>query len=134
MIQNINRDSEITTPLGIIIVAFYLVFGFILTLLDTASGVNLEINIIFAIIRGAFGVAFLVVAFGLWTLKQWAYPIGQSVILLNWVSIIVLGILDILIPDTTISGGTDPTSWFGTFIVAAIIMYYLYYKKEFFTR
>ncbi|MHA2244484.1 MAG: hypothetical protein ACXADY_05905 [Candidatus Hodarchaeales archaeon] len=120
--------------MGIIIIAIYLVLMFLLALFDTVTGVSFEISIIFAINSSAFGIAFLVVAYGLFTMRRWAYPIGQLVVLLNWVSIIVLGVLDILIPDTTISGGTDPTFWFGTFIVTAILMYYLYLKKEFFTR
>lgn len=129
-----KQAIETPVPLGIKIVAIFFAFGFILSVVDSITGVTFRISVIFGVSSAVFGIAFLVVAYGLWTLKWWAFPVGQAVLLSNWFSIIILGIFDTLNPDITISGGTDPILWFDTFILTIIIMFYLYTKREFFTR
>ena len=63
----------------------------------------------------AVGVAYLAFAYGAWTLKPWAWPLGVAIAAIS----VILSVLNVI-------GGGSITSEILNIVIAAIILYYLF--------
>ena len=63
----------------------------------------------------ATAVASLVFAYGAWTLKPWAWPLG-----------VALQVISLAISALTVISGGDLTSQIISVVISAIILYYLF--------
>jgi hypothetical protein len=70
---------------------------------------------VFGVVALVVGVANLAFAYGAWTLKPWAWPLG-----------VALSIISIGLSVATIAGGGDITGQILPIAISAIILYYLF--------
>jgi hypothetical protein len=70
---------------------------------------------VFGVVTLVVAVASLAFAYGAWTLKPWAWPLG-----------VALSIINIGLSVATIAGGGDLTGQIIPIAISAIILYYLF--------
>lgn len=70
---------------------------------------------IFGVVALITGIASLAFAYGAWTLKPWAWPLG-----------VALAIISIGLSVATIAGGGDITGQVIPIVIQAVILYYLF--------
>ena len=116
-------------PMGITILAVLAAIGGVFAILgglaivgvmgvagaSTGSAGLLGLGAILGLIILVVGVAYLAFAYGAWTLKPWAWPLGVALAVIS----LVLSLLNIV-------GGGSITGEILNIAIAAIILYYLF--------
>ena len=118
-----------TRPLGITILAVLSAIGGVLSILagialvglggfaaaSTGAAALFGLGAVFGLIALVTGIANLAFAYGAWTLKPWAWPLG-----------VALSVVSIVLSVLTIVGGGDITGQILPIVISAIILYYLF--------
>ena len=118
-----------TRPMGITILAVLSAIGGVLGILggvaliglmgvagaSTGSAALFGLGAVFGLIALATGVASLAFAYGAWTLKPWAWPLG-----------VALSIISLALSALTIVSGGDISSQIIGIAINAVILYYLF--------
>jgi|SRR5215831_15287979 len=130
-----------TRPLGVTVITILIVITGILTLLvgigSVAIGPIIGIGLVFVAggaISLALGVAYLVMGYGLWKGKGWAWTISTILLIIG----IIIDIISL--PRTIATGSSNAGSNLSGVIVSiginAFILYYLYrpHVKAYFGR
>ena len=128
-------------PRGVTIIAILIVIASIATLLvgigSVAIGPLIGISlafIAFGVISLAIGVAYLVMGYGLWNGKGWAWTISTIVLIIG----IIVDIISL--PRTIATGysktGSSLSGVIVSIVISAFILYYLYrpHVKAYFRR
>ena len=116
-------------PMGITILAVLSAIGGVLGLLggiaiigigglaaaSTGSAAFFGLGAIWGLLILATAIASLVFAYGAWTLKPWAWPLG-----------VALQIISLVIAALTVVSGGDVSSQIIGVVISAIILYYLF--------
>ena len=93
--QSVNAEARLSRPTGITILAILAAIGGVLSVVGAvgllaAGGVS-GLVLILLLLTLAFGVLYLVLAYGLWTLRPWAWTLGVGLmvasILLTFVNV-----------------------------------------------
>src|SRR6187431_236693 len=119
----------VTRPMGITVLAVLSAIGGVLGILSGVALVGLGgfaaaatgtaglfgLAAVFGVVAVVTGIANLAFAYGAWTLKPWAWPLG-----------VALAIISIGLSVATIAGGGDITGQILPIAIAAIILYYLF--------
>ena len=82
---------------------------------STGSAALFGLAAIFGVVALVTGIASLAFAYGAWTLKPWAWPLG-----------VALAIISIGLSVATIAGGGDITGQVIPIVIQAVILYYLF--------
>jgi uncharacterized membrane protein (DUF2068 family) len=118
-----------TRPMGITILAVLAAIGGFFGILGslaligiggfaaaaTGSAGLFGLAAIFGVVALVTGIASLAFAYGAWTLKPWAWPLG-----------VALAIISIGLAVATIAGGGDITGQIIPIVIQAVILYYLF--------
>lgn len=118
-----------TRPMGITILAVLSAIGGVLGILGGVALVGLGgfaaaatgtaglfgLAAVFGIVALVTGIASLAFAYGAWTLKPWAWPLG-----------VALSIINLGLSVATIAGGGDLTGQVIPIAINVIILYYLF--------
>ncbi len=117
-----------TRPTGITILAVLSAIGGVLGILAglalfalggvaaaSGAGALFGLGAIFGLIALVIGVLSLAFAYGAWTLKPWAWPLGVG-----------LQIASLALSALTILGGGDISSQLISVVIAGVILYYLF--------
>jgi hypothetical protein len=118
-----------TRPTGITVLAVLSAIGGVLGLLggialiglggvaaaSTGTAAYFGLGAIWGVILLATAVASLAFAYGAWTLKPWAWPLG-----------VALQVISLVLSALTVISGGDITSQIISVVISAIILYYLF--------
>ena len=118
-----------TRPTGITVLAVLSAIGGVLGLLggialiglggvaaaSTGTAAYFGLGAIWGVILLATAVASLAFAYGAWTLKPWAWPLG-----------VALQVISLVLSALTVLSGGDITSQIISVVISAIILYYLF--------
>ena len=118
-----------TRPMGITILAVLAAIGGFFGILgslaligfggfaaaSTGSAALFGLAAICGVVALVTGIASLAFAYGAWTLKPWAWPLG-----------VALAIISIGLSVATIAGGGDITGQVIPIVIQAVILYYLF--------
>ena len=118
-----------TRPLGITILAVLSAIGGVLGLLggialiglggvaaaQTGATAYFGLGAVWGILILASAIASLVFAYGAWTLKPWAWPLG-----------VALQIIGLALAALTVISGGDISSQIISVVISVIILYYLF--------
>lgn len=115
-------------PTGITILAVLSAIGGVLGILGGIALIGLGglaaasgsaglfgLGAIFGLIALATGIASLAFAYGAWTLKPWAWPLG-----------VALSVIGLVLAALTVIGGGDISSQVISVVIYGIILYYLF--------
>jgi hypothetical protein len=119
----------VTRPMGITVLAVLSAIGGVLGILSGVALVGLGgfaaaatgtaglfgLAAVFGVVAVVTGIANLAFAYGAWTLKPWAWPLG-----------VALAIISIGLSVATIAGGGDITGQILPIAIAEVILYYLF--------
>ncbi len=118
-----------TRPMGITILAVLAAIGGFFGILGSLALIGLGgfaaaatgtaglfgLAAIFGVVALITGIASLAFAYGAWTLKPWAWPLG-----------VALAIISIGLSVATIAGGGDIAGQVISIVIQAVILYYLF--------
>lgn len=118
-----------TRPTGITVLAVLSAIGGVLGILggvaligigglaaaSTGTAALFGLGAVFGLIALATGIASLAFAYGAWTLKPWAWPLG-----------VALSVISLVLSALTVLGGGDISSQIISVVINVIILYYLF--------